>query len=129
LLKRLPASEWMNAKAAHLLNRAGFSHPNPSHSHFRSTEIWQTATDSETFPRQGWIGRCFNNACPGAGPAVGVTIGRQTPQALASQSGKCVSLGNPHTCRIQPPSALTAGGCVAASCTLAFPVSPPGVAP
>jgi uncharacterized protein (DUF1501 family) len=80
----------------------GIGYPNPNRSHFRSTEIWQTASDSEKFERHGWIGRYFDNACPGAEPTVGVTIGRQTPQSFASQSGKGVSLDNPQTYRIQP---------------------------
>ena len=80
----------------------GIGYPNPNRSHFRSTEIWQTASDSEKFERHGWIGRYFDNACPGADPTVGVTIGRQTPQAFSSQSGKGVSLDNPQNYRLQP---------------------------
>jgi uncharacterized protein (DUF1501 family) len=80
----------------------GIGYPNPNRSHFRSTEIWQTATDSDKFARHGWLGRFFDNACTGTDPTVGVTIGRQMPQAFASQSGKGVSLDNPQNYRIQP---------------------------
>jgi uncharacterized protein (DUF1501 family) len=41
-------------------------YPNPNRSHFRSTEIWETASDSETFGTTGWIGRYLDNACSGA---------------------------------------------------------------
>lgn len=41
-------------------------YPNPNRSHFRSTEIWETATDSETFGSTGWIGRYLDNACAGS---------------------------------------------------------------
>lgn len=35
----------------------GVGYPNPNRSHFRSTEIWQTATDSSRVERYGWLGR------------------------------------------------------------------------
>jgi uncharacterized protein (DUF1501 family) len=73
----------------------GIGYPNPNRSHFRSTEIWQTASDSETFEKYGWIGRYFDNACSGSDPTVGVNVGRQMPQAFASHSLKGVSLDNP----------------------------------
>jgi uncharacterized protein (DUF1501 family) len=73
----------------------GVGYPNPNRSHFRSTEIWQTASDSEKFEKYGWIGRYFDNACAGSDPTVGVTVGRQTPQAFAAASPKGVSVDNP----------------------------------
>ena len=41
-------------------------YPNPNHSHFRSTEIWETASASDTFLSSGWVGRYLDNACAGA---------------------------------------------------------------
>ena len=41
-------------------------YPNPNRSHFRSTEIWETASDSGSFLSTGWVGRYLDNACPGA---------------------------------------------------------------
>ena len=75
----------------------GVGYPNPNRSHFRSTEIWQTASDSEKFEKYGWIGRYFDNSCNGADPTVGVNVGRQMPQAFASHSLKGVSLDNPES--------------------------------
>ena len=40
-------------------------YPNPNRSHFRSTEIWETASDSGEFASTGWIGRYLDNACSG----------------------------------------------------------------
>jgi uncharacterized protein (DUF1501 family) len=73
----------------------GIGYPNPNRSHFRSTEIWQTASDSETVEKYGWLGRYFDNACPGCDPTVGVSIGAQAPQAFASPHPTGVSLVNP----------------------------------
>jgi len=73
----------------------GVGYPNPNRSHFRSTEIWQTASDSEKFEKYGWLGRYFDNACSGCDPTIGVNIGRQMPQAFASKNPKGVSVDNP----------------------------------
>src|SRR6202142_4182450 len=43
----------------------GVGYPNPNRSHFRSTEIWQTASDSEKIEKYGWLGRYFDSACSG----------------------------------------------------------------
>jgi uncharacterized protein (DUF1501 family) len=85
----------------HLAVVQGAGYPNPNRSHFRSTEIWQTATDSNRFDRYGWIGRYFDSACSGADPTVGISIGRQMPQSFVSSSGKGVSVDNPQTYRFQ----------------------------
>ena len=68
----------------------GVGYPNPNRSHFRSTEIWATATDAEKSSSTGWIGRYFDNACSGCDAAVGVTLGSQNPQAFAAKIPKGV---------------------------------------
>ncbi|MBS0633239.1 MAG: DUF1501 domain-containing protein [Verrucomicrobia bacterium] len=40
-------------------------YPNPNRSHFRSTEIWETASPSDEFLTTGWVGRYLDNACAG----------------------------------------------------------------
>jgi uncharacterized protein (DUF1501 family) len=77
----------------------GVGYPNPNRSHFRSTEIWQTASDSESFERYGWLGRYFDNACAGCDPTVGVSVGRQMPQAFSARHPMGVSLDNPENYR------------------------------
>ena len=39
----------------------GAGYPNPDHSHFRSTEIWQTAVP-ETYASTGWLGRYLDGS-------------------------------------------------------------------
>src|SRR5437016_3391607 len=77
----------------------GVGYPNPNRSHFRSTEIWQTASDAGKFERYGWLGRYFDNACAGCEPTAGVNIGRQMPQAFAAKMPIGVSLENPQNYR------------------------------
>lgn len=44
-----------------ILNNVGY--PNPDRSHFRSTDIWQTASHSNQYLQTGWIGRYLDNFC------------------------------------------------------------------
>ena len=62
----------------------GVGYPNPDHSHFRSTEIWQTASP-ESYQHTGWLGRYFD----GAGLArenlfKGVAVSKVLPEVLVS---------------------------------------------
>ena len=77
----------------------GVGYPNPNRSHFRSTEIWQTASDSNQVEKYGWVGRYFDNACAGCDPTIAVSIGRQMPQAFSAKTPKSISLENPHNYR------------------------------
>ena len=85
--------------AGHLAVVQGVGYPNPNRSHFRSTEIWQTASDSDQVEKYGWLGRYFDNACAGCDPTVGVDIGGQTPQAFFAKTPTGISLANPQSYR------------------------------
>ena len=73
----------------------GVGYPNPNRSHFRSTEIWQTASDANRVVSKGWIGRYFDNCCPGEDPAVGVSLGQQLPQAFNAQQPVGIAIERP----------------------------------
>ena len=45
-----------------LLQNVGY--PEPNLSHFRSTDIWLTGTDSDTVAQTGWLGRYLDGAYP-----------------------------------------------------------------
>lgn len=55
-------------------------YPNPNRSHFRSTEIWETASASDETLNTGWIGRYLDNAC--AGPDIPAFVQDQEPDAI-----------------------------------------------
>ena len=60
-------------------------YPNPNRSHFRSTEIWETASESDEYLPAGWLGRYFDSACCGEvekDAPVGIHIGDQLPQSF-----------------------------------------------
>jgi uncharacterized protein (DUF1501 family) len=83
----------------HLSILQGVGYPNPNRSHFRSTEIWQTASDSDKTEPYGWLGRYFDSCCKGADPTVGVAIGNQVPQSFASANPTGVSFSRPEQYR------------------------------
>jgi len=80
----------------------GVGYPNPNRSHFRSTEIWQTASDADRNLSDGWLGRYFDNCCAGADPTVGVAIGEETPQAFAAKNPTGVTFSRPEQFRFRP---------------------------
>lgn len=46
-----------------IINNVGY--PNPDRSHFRSMDIWQTASESTEYLNTGWIGRYLDANCAG----------------------------------------------------------------
>ncbi len=69
-----------------LVQNVGY--PNPNRSHFRSTEIWETASDSDQTLPSGWIGRYFDHTCSGAPDTDprGVHVGTPTPPTFIGES-------------------------------------------
>src|ERR1700736_5037329 len=86
----------------HLAVIQGVGYPNPNRSHFRSTEIWQTASDADRTLSDGWLGRYFDNCCSGADPTVGVAIGEEAPQAFAAKKPTGVTFSRPEQFRFRP---------------------------
>ncbi len=73
----------------------GVGYANPNLSHFRSIEIWDTASNSEEFLQQGWLARSFARASPPAAFAAdGVVVGSQDMGPLAG-GRRVVALSNP----------------------------------
>lgn len=76
----------------------GVGYPNPNRSHFRSMEIWQTASDSDRYSKTGWIGRYLDNQCGGeAEPVASVAMGGDRPQAFEGEKGFGVAFQDPES--------------------------------
>jgi len=59
-------------------------YPNPDHSHFRSTEIWQTAAP-DRYEHTGWLGRYLDDAAlPKNNLFNGVAIAQVLPEVLVA---------------------------------------------
>jgi uncharacterized protein (DUF1501 family) len=80
----------------------GTGYPNPNRSHFRSTEIWECATDADKVSKTGWLGRYFDHQCAGVAvpdPTVGVAVSREQPQAFFAAKNSGISLSSPQAYR------------------------------
>ena len=77
----------------------GVGYPNPNRSHFRSMDIWQSAQPEVQQPSIGWIGRYFDNTCPGCDPHVGVAIGETLPLLMQGEKVLPLSFERPDSYR------------------------------
>jgi len=74
----------------------GVGYPNPDRSHFRSTEIWETATDSDKTSSTGWVGRYLDACCSGRPePTAALAIGASRPQSFGGREGLGIALSVP----------------------------------
>jgi uncharacterized protein (DUF1501 family) len=70
-------------------------YPNPNRSHFRATEIWETATPEKDV-LTGWVGRYFDAECRGVvSPMLGLQLGEKPAMTFAHPKGRAVTLTNP----------------------------------
>lgn len=76
----------------------GVGYPNPNRSHFVSTSIWETA-DTSNHSSTGWLGRYFDNACPGADPTVGISFNKTQPESFGAVKNPGVCLNSPELYR------------------------------
>lgn len=76
-----------------IINNVGY--PNPIRSHFRSMDIWQTATDSHKFSQTGWLGRYLDNY--GNNPYTAIEIDDSLSLALKGETVNGIATQNPNT--------------------------------
>jgi uncharacterized protein (DUF1501 family) len=74
----------------------GVGYPQPNLSHFRSIEIWDTASKSDEYLDAGWLARAFaQSPSPSTFAADGVVVGAGAMGPLTGTSGRFISLANP----------------------------------
>lgn len=74
----------------------GVGYPKPNLSHFRSIEIWDTASNSEDYLDHGWLARLFGDTPPPAGFAAdGVMIGNSEAGPLGGGKARTIALTDP----------------------------------
>ena len=72
----------------------GLGYPKPNQSHFRSIEIWETASNSEQYLQEGWLARAFAaNPVPKGFVADGIVVGSQEMGPFAG-GARAVALTN-----------------------------------
>ncbi|QEC68458.1 DUF1501 domain-containing protein [Panacibacter ginsenosidivorans] len=77
-----------------ILNNVGY--PNPDRSHFRSMDIWQSASKSDEYVNTGWIGRYLDAQCSGcAHPTQALEIDDVLSLALKGAEQKAIAVKDP----------------------------------
>jgi uncharacterized protein (DUF1501 family) len=73
----------------------GVGYPAPNLSHFRSIEIWDTASDSTEYLQEGWLTRTFTAApTPRTFAADGVLVGSNDLGPLSGDGTRAIALAN-----------------------------------
>jgi len=86
------AALWRSGELAVL---QGVGYPQPNLSHFRSIEIWDTASRSEEYLQEGWLTRTFaRNATPADFAADGVVVGSNDLGPLAGAGARAIALAD-----------------------------------
>jgi len=82
-------------KSRELAVLQGVGYPEPNLSHFRSIEIWDTASKSDEYLQDGWLTRTFAAApTPKEFAADGVIVGSPDLGPLAGGGTRAIALGN-----------------------------------
>lgn len=76
-------------------------YPEPNRSHFRSQEIWQTATDSNKYINEGWLGRYLDLQCVGHTPTAGINIDSIDNLSLKGDSPNSITVKDPDRFKIK----------------------------
>lgn len=77
-----------------ILNSVGY--PNPDRSHFRSMDIWHTASDSREYWTTGWLGRYLDAQCKGCDkPTYALEIDDMLSLAMKGEEAKAIAMKDP----------------------------------
>jgi uncharacterized protein (DUF1501 family) len=76
-------------------------YPEPNRSHFRSQEIWQTATDSNQYINEGWLGRYLDLQCHTHTPTAGINIDTIDNLALKGKEPNAITIKDPEKFKIK----------------------------
>lgn len=83
---------WQSGELA-IVQSVGY--PKANLSHFRSIEIWDTASRSDQYLDEGWLGRAFaGNPPPAEFAADGVAVGSSDLGPLAGRGARVVAIAN-----------------------------------
>ena len=82
-------------QARHLAIVQGVGYPQPNLSHFRSIEIWDTASESAQTLQEGWLARTFAaRRAPAGFAADGVVVGSSELGPLAGGGTRAIALSD-----------------------------------
>jgi uncharacterized protein (DUF1501 family) len=77
-----------------IINSVGY--PNPDRSHFRSMDIWHTASSSDEYLSTGWLGRYLDNQCAGGCHSYhAIEVDDTLSLVLKGEKTKAMAMQNP----------------------------------
>ena len=77
-----------------IVNSVGY--PNPDRSHFRSMDIWHTASESKDYWNTGWLGRYLDAQCNGCDkPTYALELDDTLSLALKGENAKAIAMKDP----------------------------------
>ena len=88
-LKELYDQGWLS-----IINNVGY--PNPNRSHFRSMDIWHSASDAKQYRYSGWLGRYLDSECKKGKPVdTALEIDDTLSLAMKGEQYKALATQNP----------------------------------
>ncbi|MBP6722312.1 MAG: DUF1501 domain-containing protein [Bacteroidia bacterium] len=75
----------------------GVGYPNPIRSHFRSMDIWQSASPADQYWNDGWIGRLLDANCPDCKPYQAIEVDEGLSLAMKGKTVNGIALTNPQS--------------------------------
>lgn len=82
-------------------------YPEPNRSHFRSQEIWQTASASNEYKSEGWLGKYLDLQCNEHEPTAGINIDSIDNLALKGLEPNSITVKDPN--RFKTKNTLESG--------------------
>jgi uncharacterized protein (DUF1501 family) len=83
-----------------IVNNVGY--PNPDRSHFRSTDIWHTASDASEYWKTGWLGRYLDSQCAGCqNPYHAIEVDDTLSLALKGEKRRGFAMSDPERLKKQ----------------------------
>lgn len=76
-------------------------YPEPNRSHFRSQEIWQTASASNQYINEGWLGRYLDLQCTAHTPTAGINIDNIDNLALKGEEPNAITIKDPEKFKVK----------------------------
>ena len=76
-------------------------YPEPNRSHFRSQEIWQTASASNQYLNNGWLGRYLDLQCKEHQPTAGVNFDSIDNLSLKGNEPNSITVKDPNRFKIR----------------------------
>ncbi len=76
-------------------------YPSPNRSHFRSQEIWQTASGSTEYINEGWLGRYLDLQCKEHQPTAGINLDSIDNLALIGAEPNSLTVKDPNRFKVR----------------------------